>query len=404
MDSLTQVVLGSAVGEATLGHKVGNRAMLWGGIAGTIPDLDVLSGLVTDPISALAYHRAFTHSLLFPVLAAPILGLTVHRLYGGRDRLGWTIYPLALALFFAVLWGGSALMPIAIFEVPLIAGAITCVPALIMLVLGLRERLRGSPSTNGNASRRGWTALFFMAIITHPLLDGFTSYGTQLFEPFAATRIAWNTISVLDPFYTLPFLVFLLLAARKRARTRVRGRLNKAGLLVSTAYLLLTVVNHFNVRDVMHDTLGTAGVRKMRSVQSPGLGSNLLWSVTAQIDAETYYFGQYSLLDERRELNPFLPIKGRHDLLAPYAGDRELEIVKWFTQGYYTVVPADTSLFLCDLRYGVLGEDPDDPGAYLFKWRVDTTRRPVRLIQEQSAMREEGSAALARLWERLKGV
>ncbi|MGB3798511.1 MAG: metal-dependent hydrolase, partial [Lewinella sp.] len=82
MDSLTQVVLGAAVGEAVLGRKVGNRAMVWGGLAGTLPDLDVLSGLVTDPMSALAYHRAFTHSLPFALLAAPVLGIVVHRLYG----------------------------------------------------------------------------------------------------------------------------------------------------------------------------------------------------------------------------------------------------------------------------------------------------------------------------------
>ena len=43
MDSLTQIVLGASVGEAALGRKVGNRAMVWGAIAGTIPDLDVIS-------------------------------------------------------------------------------------------------------------------------------------------------------------------------------------------------------------------------------------------------------------------------------------------------------------------------------------------------------------------------
>jgi len=42
MDSITQIVLGAAVGDAVLGKKIGNRAMVWGAIAGTIPDLDVL--------------------------------------------------------------------------------------------------------------------------------------------------------------------------------------------------------------------------------------------------------------------------------------------------------------------------------------------------------------------------
>ena len=42
MDSLSQLVLGAAVGEAVLGRKLGNKAILWGAIGGTIPDLDVL--------------------------------------------------------------------------------------------------------------------------------------------------------------------------------------------------------------------------------------------------------------------------------------------------------------------------------------------------------------------------
>jgi inner membrane protein len=45
MDSLTQIVLGAAVGEVVLGKKIGNRAMVWGAVGGTIPDLDVLGGL-----------------------------------------------------------------------------------------------------------------------------------------------------------------------------------------------------------------------------------------------------------------------------------------------------------------------------------------------------------------------
>ena len=52
MDSLTQIVLGAAVGEAVLGKKVGNKAMMWGAIAGTIPDLDVLSKLFLDAVTS----------------------------------------------------------------------------------------------------------------------------------------------------------------------------------------------------------------------------------------------------------------------------------------------------------------------------------------------------------------
>ena len=64
MDSLTQIVLGAAVGEAVLGRKIGNKAILWGAIAGTIPDLDVLSKLFVDDVTANEWHRGFSHSIL----------------------------------------------------------------------------------------------------------------------------------------------------------------------------------------------------------------------------------------------------------------------------------------------------------------------------------------------------
>ena len=70
MDSLTQIILGAAVGEVALGRKAGNRAMLWGGIAGTIPDLDVFANFFTDEMTALAFHRGFMHSLFFATLFA----------------------------------------------------------------------------------------------------------------------------------------------------------------------------------------------------------------------------------------------------------------------------------------------------------------------------------------------
>ena len=72
MDSLTQIILGAAVGEVVLGKKIGNKAMLYGAIAGTIPDLDVLASFFTDTVSALEIHRGFTHSIFFSVLFAPV--------------------------------------------------------------------------------------------------------------------------------------------------------------------------------------------------------------------------------------------------------------------------------------------------------------------------------------------
>ena len=409
MDSLTQIVLGAAVGEAVLGRRVGNRAMLWGGIAGTLPDLDVLSGLVTDPMSALAYHRAFTHSLPFAFLAAPLIGLTVHRIYGGKrlplsDQI---FYPLAVFSFWLLLFIGSLSMPLPVYGIPAITATITLVFCLLCGTVALLTwRSTGKHGRSpANASFRQWTLLFFLAIVTHPLLDCFTAYGTQFFEPLSRLRVAWNTISVVDPLYTLPFLILLILAARSGRGTQVRRKLNRAGLLVSSTYLLFTLVNHFNVRFVFDASLTERSIAAERQLIGPSLGNNLLWSGTAETPSGTYHLGQYSLLDRRREFGPLVEVPGRHELLAPYRYDRDVEILEWFTDGYYVVLPAGSGrVQLSDLRYGILDENPSDPAAYLFGWTIDTTVRPVQVVEQSTGPRGDAGAILGRMWERMKGI
>ncbi|WP_152287176.1 metal-dependent hydrolase [Flavicella marina] len=92
MDSLTQIVLGAAVGEAVLGKKVGNKAMLWGAVAGTIPDLDVFTKLFFDSVTSNEMHRGFSHSIVFSLIFAPIFGWLIFKLYKEKKAtwLGWS--------------------------------------------------------------------------------------------------------------------------------------------------------------------------------------------------------------------------------------------------------------------------------------------------------------------------
>jgi inner membrane protein len=72
MDSLTQVVLGGAVGYAVLGNKVGYKAAIYGAILGTLPDLDVFLPY-SGEVEAFTYHRGFSHSLLIHLLISPFI-------------------------------------------------------------------------------------------------------------------------------------------------------------------------------------------------------------------------------------------------------------------------------------------------------------------------------------------
>jgi inner membrane protein len=56
MASITQAVLGAAVGEATLGGRLGNRALIIGAVVATIPDLDVLITPFFSSIERITIH------------------------------------------------------------------------------------------------------------------------------------------------------------------------------------------------------------------------------------------------------------------------------------------------------------------------------------------------------------
>ena len=90
MDSITQLALGAAVGEATAGRQVGRRALLWGAIAGTIPDLDVFIPL-GDAVSDFTYHRSFSHSLFVLAALTPVLVWLILKLHPGtaEHRRRW---------------------------------------------------------------------------------------------------------------------------------------------------------------------------------------------------------------------------------------------------------------------------------------------------------------------------
>ena len=92
MDSITQMALGAAIGEAALGRKVGNRAIAWGAVAGTLPDLDVFVPL-GDVVRDFTYHRSASHSLFMLALATPLLVWAITRIHADTRRYwrGWAL-------------------------------------------------------------------------------------------------------------------------------------------------------------------------------------------------------------------------------------------------------------------------------------------------------------------------
>lgn len=92
MDSVTQFVLGAAVGEAVLGRKAGNQAVLWGGLAGTLPDLDVFIPL-GDAVKDFTYHRSASHSLFVLAILTPVMVWLINKIHPAsrEDKGRWML-------------------------------------------------------------------------------------------------------------------------------------------------------------------------------------------------------------------------------------------------------------------------------------------------------------------------
>ena len=148
MDSLTQIVLGAAVGEAVLGKKIGNKAMFYGAIAGTIPDLDVLFSNFTDTVTALEMHRGFTHSLLFSIVFSPIFAFIVSKFEKYKSLKDWTLFFFLTFFTHPILdaqttWGTQLFWPFEIrlaFKNIFVVDPLYTLPFLSFLILAMKQK------------------------------------------------------------------------------------------------------------------------------------------------------------------------------------------------------------------------------------------------------------------------
>lgn len=361
MDSLTQIVLGAACGEVVAGKKIGNRAMLWGAVGGTIPDLDVFASLFTDQITSTSFHRGFMHSFLFAALAPWVLAKLTQWFYGNQvhNRKGYKAVAMSIWLLFYL--GAAA----GINFIPVMMGEglswYVLAPTLILGSLFATKLWRDYWKSDLNmvdASYFTWVSLFFWSIFTHPILDCFTSWGTQIFQPFDDLRVQWCTVSVVDPVATLPFLVMLVVASLIHRTKPARTWWNMAGLVWFCGYLLLYTIWHKKqVNDLFEASLKSQNISYQRYYTNPTIFNNIVWSGVAEGDT-AFYFGQYGFHDCKRAFSPISVIPKNHDLLKQVPSDsRAAKFLRWFSDGYFNVTPyrGDT-LQVNDLRFGLMGD------------------------------------------------
>ncbi|MHA6247897.1 metal-dependent hydrolase [Pontibacter sp. CAU 1760] len=223
MDSLTQLVLGAAVGEAVAGRKIGNKAMLWGAIAGTIPDLDVLLNPWLDTVQQLSFHRSVTHSFLFALLVSPVLGWLLNRVYKKEKAtlrdwsllffLGFTTHAL---LDSCTTWGTQLFWPFSTYGVAFynifVIDPLYTLPLLTGVVVAAFYAQQSTRRRNWNylglALSSAYIAFSFgakataNAIFEDSLVQQQISYTSYISKPTPLNTIFWSvTAKTADGFY-----------------------------------------------------------------------------------------------------------------------------------------------------------------------------------------------------------
>ncbi len=334
MDSLTQIVLGAAVGEAAIGKKIGNKAMLWGAIAGTIPDLDVIAKWFYDDITANELHRGFSHSILFSIIMAPILGWLVAKLYKNKE-----------------------------------------------------------------ANWKDWTILMFLGLFTHPILDAFTTWGTQLFWPLGY-KVAFKNIFVVDPLYTIPFLVLVLTAMFYKRTSKKRRTLNNLGLISSSIYLLITLGLKWYTYQKFQNGLENQNIAYKEIQTKPTALNSLLW--TANVETESSFrIGYYSVLDADDHIR-FSEFPKHHHLLGKMAEDPLISRLIKLSDGWYTIEKKNTTIYFNDLRFGQLGVDTD-ASRFVFSYELFYDDNGKLHAKERERKMEDATPMLKKLFTRVFG-
>ena len=292
-----------------------------------------MSRYFVDTVTAIEWHRGFSHSILFSLLFAPVFG--------------WLISKI---------------------------------------------------EQKSSANWKDWTRLMFWGLFTHPILDAFTTWGTQLFWPFDL-KLAFQNIFVIDPLYTLPFLLCLILAMFYKRTAEKRRRLNKLGLTLSSSYLILTLLLKWYTYSMFEHDLKAQGIEYSQLATRPTPFNTLLWTANVETE-EAYLIGNYSLFDTQPI--KFTSYPKNHSLLKDLAAnDKVIRLIN-VTEEWYTIEAENGGLYLNDLRFGLMSLEADET-RFAFSYELKRIDENQIEVEETPKFAGDAEKLFAALWVRIWG-
>ncbi len=291
MDPVTHMLAGATLGQVVAGRKLGfGRAALWGAVAAELPDIDVIVSAIAD--------------------SDPLHMLVSHR-------------GVTHSLWFAPLVGA----------------------------LGGWLLARSADVSRGRTGT--WILLLTLTLLSHPLLDFCTHYGTQLLSPFSDERFALPALPIVEPFFTGIFVIGLVAMAMLRRRGKVGGAMlgGVATLALATGYTLYG----WHLNDA-----AAAYARKDLAERGNAIGvvqafPTLLQMHLRRVVARTPSEDLVGFVSMARPCPIVWARRARNDapIVEALRRSGEGRIFEWFSAGLTAAYSDQRRVFLTDLRYGL---------------------------------------------------
>jgi inner membrane protein len=229
MDFLTQLTFGAACGEAVLGKKIGRKALVWGAVLGTLPDLDVFIPL-GGPVNDFVYHRGFSHSLILLALLSPIIAwliVNVHpdtkRYYRRWVLLCFLVLEASVLLDLLTIYGTQIFWPFdttpmavpilfiidPLFTLPILSGALAALVLKRSSTLGWRLNMVGLVLSLAYLVWAFSAAQFVERRVTDKLARQGVSYSQLISSPAPFTTLLWRVVGIdKDRYFETYFSLF----------------------------------------------------------------------------------------------------------------------------------------------------------------------------------------------------
>lgn len=237
----------------------------------------------------------------------------------------------------------------------------------------------------------------FWCLITHVLLDIFTSWGTQILWPLEH-RFSLKTIFIIDPLYTFPLLMALIFVWKNNDYL-IRRKYLIRGLVISSSYLLLTCILKLFAVYQFEKALQRQFVNYQELIVKPTAFNCILWNANVATP-KGYYLADYSLFDSQPIHFTFY--SKSKELEKELANSYDFQSLKEISEGWYLVTKENNRIYFNDLRFGLLNENPKLP-KFVFSYQMVPISNGIYRAEEVPKTKRDGKVVLQNIFARIKG-